>query len=117
MSTSIGNSQVLSQIIRAQDAWNQVMEKWKDVDTDTALLEANTKIKEAIEKGQLVTYVDQLEFLVGEKTAMQLQSLGYSAVTTQGNPIKQPDGSYKSTIAVSINFKYMPANTRDEYTT
>lgn len=112
------SNSVLSQLIRAQDAYNSVMEKWADIDTSDILLKADAAIKKAIEGGYLTCGIGGIEDLNKvEKAAIELAELGYVAVTmSTGNVLQADNMTLKQTFGIQINWKFMPANSRDKYT-
>ncbi len=113
----MNNNSVLSQLIRAQDAYNSVMEKWADIDTNDILLKADGAIKKAIEDGYLTCAIVGIEDLKKlEKAAIQLAELGYVATTMRTQDVPGPDLTIKQTFGIQINWKFMPMNTRDKFT-
>lgn len=110
-------STVLTQLPKAQEAYLASLSQWGDLNTDTQLLEANTAINAAIAKGYLNTHINGIEDVrVAEKVAIQLGELGYNTACVSGGQMPQPDGSIRMVHAVTINWKWWPANARDRYT-
>ena len=105
-------------MIKAQEAYNRSLEKLNSIEIVDILIQADSRINEAIEKGGLCTYIGQIENLsAAEKAAIELRNnYGYSVTVLEGKPIPKEDGSYHPSAALSINWLYSPANTRDEYT-
>ncbi len=109
---------VLTQLTKAQEAYMQVVQGWTDVDTTDVLLSADAAIKAHVLKGLLVAGIGGIaDIRVAEKAAIELQELGYAVSTCQTGFAPQPDGSQKPLFGININWRYMPANSRDLYTT
>lgn len=108
---------ILTQIIKAQDAYRETVSGWTDVDSTEALLAAEKMIKEAISRGQLATGLGGItDPRIADKLAIELQELGYNTGMVSGGQAQQPDGTIKNLWAVTINWKWMPGNSRDNYT-
>jgi hydroxymethylpyrimidine/phosphomethylpyrimidine kinase len=109
---------VLTQLPKAQEAYMATLQNWTEVDTNELLLAANTAINAAIAKGILCVNLGNIsDTRQAEKAAIELQEIGYRAVVVSGGHSQQPDGSFKALTAIHINWKMMPENTRDGYTT
>ena len=110
---------VLTQLPKAQEAYQDTLAYWvaAGINTATLLVTASTNIREAVAKGLLGTYVGGIEDIrTAEKLAIELAGLGYAANCVANGQAQQPDGSIRPIHAVSICWKWMPANSRDAYT-
>lgn len=110
---------ILTQIPKAQEAYNMTLETWESMGVDTAavLVSAAKNISDAVEKGYLATYIGNIEDMrVAEKAALELQELGYATACISGGQAAQPDGSIRPLSAISVQWKALPANTRDKFT-
>ena len=107
---------VLTQLPKAQDAFDAVMTAYADVDTTSTLLAINQCIQASVARGQMVTQLGGIEDLrVAEKAAIELQELGYAAQTCNSGQAIQPDGSIRSLFGIVLNWRWMPQNARDAF--
>jgi len=107
---------VLTHLPRAQDAYTATVAAWSGTDTTAILLLANDLIKQAIERGQFTVHVINIvDIKLAEKAAVELQEIGYSTGVTQGGNMQVGD-SLKPTYVVTINWRWMPSNSRDSFT-
>ncbi len=114
----MNHSPLLSQIIKAQDAFEQAVKRYAEIDTSDILLKADVAVKEAIERGHLTTQVSPIfDILVAEKAALQLGELGYVASVFQSGvmPVEGTPGTMKTVLGINLNYKFMPPNTRDAF--
>lgn len=104
-------------MINAQEAYQNSLKNMSDVDTTDIIIEAGNRIEESISKDYLTTYVGPIyEMLKAEKAAIELQTnYGYNAGVSGAAPIQQLDGTVKIPYYISLNWKFMPANTREVY--
>lgn len=111
---------IINEIIRAQDAYNQVIEKYKDVDCNEILFDANEAIKFGISKNSLGCATKAFEdFAAIQKAAIELEKLGYHVAPTPTEKKEQLENSQwitKPAYYLYINWKVMPVNSRDEFT-
>lgn len=111
-------SPILSQISKAQDAYERSVANWSEVDTKDVLLAANQTIEESIKLGRMATIVPNIaDVMVAEKAAIELQGLGYNTGVVGTGQAALPDNAgFRQLFGVTINWKFMPANTRDGFT-
>lgn len=102
---------------KAQEAYDAALANLAFVDTGPFMEAITPLINDAIARGAFVTTLQPLEPLVAEKAAIELEALGYWAMVYPSNQmIAVGDGSYKPGFMVHVNWKQLPANTRDKFT-
>ncbi len=107
---------IITQLPRAQEAYNQSVAAWADVNTNELLLAVDKGVREASAKGLVVVQIGGIkEIALAEKAGVELSELGYR-VTALAQPIQQgPDGLVQL-YYLSITWAYMSDNRRDAYT-
>ncbi len=111
---------ILTQIVKAQEAFQQTTQKYAETDTTDILLRADTAIKEAVGQGYFGAQIGGImDHFVAEKAAIQLSELGYATVVNQSGvaPIEGgAPGATRPVLVINLSWKYMPQNTRDAWT-
>lgn len=110
---------VLSSVISAQDSYMRSLSVCKDaINTDSVLVAADRAIRDAMDKGQFTCAVHPIEDVrIAELAAIQLAERGYTASVVAAGMVPSGDGSgFKQAVGVQLNWKWLPGNSRDEYT-
>ena len=101
----------------AQEAYKNSILNLKDLDTTDLLIRASNQIEDASNQGYFATSIRQIEDIkASEKLAIQLEQVGYNCLVVNDSP-KMVEGSngFINTSGVIINWKTLPANTREDY--
>ena len=110
------NNPVLAQLPRAQEAYMSFVEATKEIDTTELLLAANAAIRQGMASRKMATTLRGiLDIVAAEKVATELSRIGYN-VSVVGDGVQQgSDGVLRQQAMLMINWRWMPANSRDEY--
>jgi len=95
----------------AQEAYQAAL-KNIFVDISPAMEMAEKAIEESISLGRLCTVIGSFPLNMAEKSAIELEKLGYSAATQHSGRFKEDSSPL---INIAINFKYLPPPSRESY--
>ena len=102
-------------MISAQDAFEKAQKQIIHLDTTDVLQKVEERILSAIAFGTMATYSEPiLNLPLAEKSALQLQNLGY-CVTVLNGPQIISDGKPENSAVLSVNWKYVQSGVRESY--